>query len=266
MGKSVSEAEIKTYNERGYVVPNLRLPGEWIPKLDAAVERLIAANPEVRPERLVSVHIDRLNDEGVRGDATFFELATDPLIVDAVAAVMGPHVVLWGCQVFCKPPDDGMKVPMHQDGHYWPIEPLESCTAWVAIDDCSPDNGCLQVVPGSHKARRSFQHARSEEEGLVLNQYVEDPAVDLTTAEDVALRSGEFSLHDIHIIHGSNPNTSGRRRAGVAIRYMPGTSLMNRTSSRTGNSSGYMVNWATRPLWLLRGENRAGNDLDVGHH
>ena len=99
MGKSVSEAEIKTYNERGYVVPNLRLPGEWIPKLDAAVERLIAANPEVRPERLVSVHIDRLNDEGVRGDATFFELATDPLIVDAVAAVMGPHVVLWGCQV-----------------------------------------------------------------------------------------------------------------------------------------------------------------------
>ena len=120
-------------------------------------------------------------------------------------------------------------------------------------------------MPGSHKARRSFQHGVSKREGLVLNQYVDDPTVDLSMAEDVELRAGQFSLHDIHMIHGSNANRSGKRRAGVAIRYMPGTSLMNRESSLTGSSSGYMVNWRTRPLWLLRGENRAGNDLEVGH-
>ena len=265
MIQSVTEKEVETYNERGYVVPGIQLSADRIQELDAAVQRLIAKHPDVRPERLVSVHIDRMNDEGVRGDATFFELATDPIIVDAVEAVMGPDVVLWGCQVFCKPPSDGMEVPMHQDGHYWPIDPLESCTAWIALDDCTVENGCLRLVPGSHKARRSFQHGVSKREGLVLNQYVDDPTVDLSMAEDVELRAGQFSLHDIHMIHGSNANRSGKRRAGVAIRYMPGTSLMNRESSLTGSSSGYMVNWRTRPLWLLRGENRAGNDLEVGH-
>ena len=265
MIQSVTEREIATYNQRGYVVPDIQLSAERIEELDAAVHRLIANNPDVRPERLVSVHIDRMNDEGVRGDAAFFKLASDPLIVDAVLQVMGPDVVLWGCQVFCKPASDGMEVPMHQDGHYWPIDPLESCTAWVAIDDSTIENGCLRLVPGSHKARRSFQHGLSEREGLVLNQYVDDPEVDLSVAEDVELRAGQFSLHDIHMIHGSNANRSGKRRAGVAIRYMPGTSLMDRESSRTGSSSGYMVNWKTRPLWLLRGENRAGNDLEVGH-
>jgi ectoine hydroxylase-related dioxygenase (phytanoyl-CoA dioxygenase family) len=265
MIQSVTGKEVETYNERGYVVPSIQLSADRVQELDAAVQRLIAKNPDVRPERLVSVHIDRMNDEGVRGDATFFELATDPIIVDAVEKVMGPDVVLWGCQVFCKPPSDGMEVPMHQDGHYWPIDPLESCTAWIAIDDCTVENGCLRLVPGSHKARRSFQHGLSKREGLVLNQYVDDPKVDLSVAEDVELRAGQFSLHDIHMVHGSNANRSGKRRAGVAIRYMPGTSLMNRESSRTGSSSGYMVNWRTRPLWLLRGENRAGNDLKVGH-
>ena len=265
MIQSVTEREIATYNQRGFVVPDIQLSAERIGELDAAVHRLIANNPDVRPERLVSVHIDRMNDEGVRGDAAFFKLASDPLIVDAVSQVMGPDVVLWGCQVFCKPASDGMEVPMHQDGHYWPIDPLESCTAWIAIDDCTVENGCLRLVPGSHKARRSFQHGLSKREGLVLNQYVDDPKVDLSVAEDVELRAGQFSLHDIHMVHGSNANRSGKRRAGVAIRYMPGTSLMNRESSRTGSSSGYMVNWRTRPLWLLRGENRAGNDLEVGH-
>ena len=265
MIQSVTEREVDAYNQRGYVVPDIQLSAERIGELDAAVDRLIANNPDVRPERLVSVHIDRMNDEGVRGDAAFFKLASDPLIVDAVSQVMGPDVVLWGCQVFCKPASDGMEVPMHQDGHYWPIDPLESCTAWVAIDDSTIENGCLRLVPGSHKARRSFQHGLSEREGLVLNQYVDDPEVDLSMAEDVELRAGQFSLHDIHMIHGSNANRSGKRRAGVAIRYMPGTSLMDRESSRTGSSSGYMVNCKTRPLWLLRGENRAGNDLEVGH-
>ena len=97
------------------------------------------------------------------------------------------------------------------------------------------------------------------------NQHVDDPHVDINDAVDVDLRPGQFSLHDVYLVHGSNPNTSGERRAGVAIRYMPATSHFNRSLYDTSEGSGYLVNFATRPLWLLRGSDRNNNDFQIGH-
>jgi hypothetical protein len=75
-----------------------------------------------------------------------------------------------------------------------------------------------------------------------------------------------MSLHDVYMIHGSNPNRSPRRRAGVAIRYLPGTSVFERGLMETGAQAGYTVDFARRPLWLLSGKDRTGrNDFDVGH-
>ena len=68
------------------------------------------------------------------------------------------------------------------------------------------------------------------------------------------------------MVHGSNPNRSPKRRAGVAIRYMPATSHFNRELYAPGAGSGYLVDFSTRPLWLLRGEDRTGrNDFRIGH-
>ena len=53
--------------------------------------------------------------------------------------------------LFAKPAGTGRKVPWHQDGEYWPLKPLSTCTVWIAIDDSHQDNGCLNVIPGSHK-------------------------------------------------------------------------------------------------------------------
>ena len=148
---------------------------------------------------------------------------------------------------------------------YWPIQPLATCTAWVAIDHSTVENGCLRIVPGSHTGEHYYQHSKSDRENLVLNQHVDDPTAELESAIDLELEPGQFSLHDVYMIHGSNPNTSGKRRAGVAIRYMPATSHFNRELYATGDGSGYLVNFASRPLWLLRGTDRANNDFRVGH-
>ena len=72
-------------------------------------------------------------------------------------------------------------------------------------------------------------------------------------------------MHDIYLVHGSNPNHSPERRAGVAIRYMPATSLFDRSLIESSNSSGFTVDFSTRPLWLMRGRDRAGNDFSTGH-
>jgi chlorinating enzyme len=263
---SLSASELRHYQQQGFIVPQFRLSEERVGQLREALDRVIADNPDRRPEQLVSVHISGKNAEGVTGHDAFMQIAQDSEIVDMVSQVIGPDVILWGCQSFCKPAGDGMEVPWHQDGHYWPIRPLATCTVWIAIDDSVVENGCLRVVPGSHREQELFDHLKEDRDDIVLNQRVADGIFNESDAVDVELEAGQMSLHDVYMIHGSNPNRSTRRRAGLAIRYMPGTSLFDRNSSAAGTNAGYAVYFATRPIWLLRGEDRTGtNDFLVGH-
>jgi hypothetical protein len=263
--------EIDRYATQGYVVPAFTLPPPRVAALQAALEELLRRNPGVRPEKLVSAHVERAagaadNGEGVKGVADFLALGRDPDIVGLVSGLLGEDIILWGAHVFCKPAGEGYETPWHQDGHYWPIRPLATCTVWVAIEDSLVDNGCLRVVPGSHRARTLHEHLHEDRSDLTLNQRLAAGAFDEADAVDVELRAGQMSLHDVYMIHGANANRSPRRRTGVALRYMPATSLFDRSLRPVDGQSGVPVNFAQRPLWLVRGIDRAGNDFVTGHH
>src|SRR6478736_4495660 len=162
----LSPDEITRFRQQGWVKPSYRLPTERVDAMRSALDDLIARNPGVRPEKLVSAHIEGDNGEGVRGSAAFLELARDPAIVDLVSGVIGEDVILWGCHVFCKPPLDGYETPWHQDGHYWPIRPLATCTAWVALEASDRGNGCLRVIPGSHRGKQLHDHLHEDRSDL----------------------------------------------------------------------------------------------------
>jgi ectoine hydroxylase-related dioxygenase (phytanoyl-CoA dioxygenase family) len=264
--------EIAHYHREGYVVPHYALPAEQVATLRAALDELLRRNPGVRPEKLVSAHVDRGgtggvdNGEGVRGVAAFLQLARDPQLVELVADVIGDDVVLWGCHVFCKPAGEGYETPWHQDGHYWPIRPLATCTVWVALEDSDVGNGCLRVVPRSHAARQLHAHLHEDRTDLTLNQRIDPLGFDAATAVDLQLKPGQMSLHDVYMIHGAEANRSARRRTGVALRYMPSASLFDRSLRPVDGQSGVPVQFATRPIWLVRGVDRhGGNDFAVGH-
>ena len=89
----LSAEAIQQYQEEGYLIPDCQLPESRLTELMEAVERVLVTNPEVRPEKLVSVHISGLNQEGVRGDDAFMELAKDPMIVDCVEQLIGPDII-----------------------------------------------------------------------------------------------------------------------------------------------------------------------------
>jgi ectoine hydroxylase-related dioxygenase (phytanoyl-CoA dioxygenase family) len=261
----LSKDERNFYAREGYVVPAWRFPEKKIDEMRAALDRLIADNPGVRPEKLVSAHLEK-GSEGVKGSRAFLDLARDKELVELISDAIGADVILWGCQVFCKPGGDGLETPFHQDGHYWPIRPLATCTAWIALDPSKKENGCLRVVPGSHTGRKLFSHLREDRQDLVLTQRIKDPAFDESQAVELELEPGQMSLHDVYMIHGATVNRSPMRRAGVAIRYMPGTSVFERDLIKPNSSSGYLVDFSTRPLWLLRGEDKSGkNDFSIGH-
>ena len=80
----LSQSVINHYHDEGFLIPQMTLERSEIEELKHAVDRLLDANFGIRPEQLISLHIDRLNDEGVQGDRAFFELANHPKILDCV--------------------------------------------------------------------------------------------------------------------------------------------------------------------------------------
>jgi hypothetical protein len=246
----LSSAEIGQYRDQGYLIPGFRLAASKVERLRQSLERLILDNPDVRPEKLVSAHVvgadGGKNAEGVRGHQDFLDLAMDPDLLDLVEQVIGPDIILWGCHVFCKPAGDGMETPWHQDGQYWPIRPLANCTVWVAAGVTHP-------------------HLVEDRQDLVLNLRTVEDVFDAHQAVDLELQPGQMSMHDVHMIHGARVNRSNKRRAGVALRYLPGSSVFERAINPTDGKSGVPVAFATRPLWLLRGQDRTGrNDFKAG--
>jgi hypothetical protein len=261
--------EIQHYRREGWVVPRYRLPAASVARMVDALEQLLRDNPGVRPEKLVSAHVEGNasgdNGEGVRGSRAFLDLARNPEIVELVSGVLGEDVILWGCHVFCKPAVEGYETPWHQDGHYWPIRPLANCTAWVALEPSTLENGCLRVIPRSHAGKQLHEHLHEDRTDLTLNQRM--PDVDESAAVDIELEPGQMSLHDVYMIHGARANTSGKRRTGAALRYMPATSVFERDLRPADGKTGVPVNFARRPLWLVKGMDRSGrNDFKVGHH
>ena len=82
--------------------------------------------------------------------ARIYDLVAHPKIVGPVADLLGSNVVAWGAHFFCKLPNDGKRVPWHQDALYWPITPTRTVTAWLAVDDAEPENANMRFIPRSH--------------------------------------------------------------------------------------------------------------------
>jgi ectoine hydroxylase-related dioxygenase (phytanoyl-CoA dioxygenase family) len=124
----------------------------------------------------------------------------------------------------------------------------------------------LRVIPASHRDHVLHEHLHEDRQDLVLNQRMAAGTFDEDQAVDLELQPGQMSMHDVYMIHGAKANTSTQRRTGVALRFMPGSSLFDRDLRPMDGKTGVPVSFGTRPLWLLRGEDRTGrNDFQVGH-
>lgn len=263
----LSPAEIADYERDGQVTPAWRLPHDLLHGMRAALSRLLELSVGTRPDFIPLPHVPAADMPAARLAVAreFHGFVSHPDLLDLVEPLIGPDMVMWASALFCKPAQQGLEVPWHQDGQYWPIRPRATVTAWIALDDVDAGNGCMRVVPGSHRAGE-FSHVVSDREDLVLNNVLEDPRLDLASSRNIELEAGQVSLHDVNIVHGSQPNTSGRRRAGFAIRYMPSSSLYDRTIDPGRASATVSLDFATRPIWLVRGVDRhGGNDFKIGH-
>jgi non-haem Fe2+, alpha-ketoglutarate-dependent halogenase len=171
-----------------------------------------------------------------------YRLVTHDALLDAVEDIIGQDILVDATLVFCKPPQDSSYVSWHQDSVYsgWHLTP--STSAWIALTPSTTDNGCMRVIPGSHKGGL-LDHANVPEAPNLLRRGERvNIAVDESQATDVVLQPGEMSFHHSTIIHGSNPNRSNEPRIGFIVRFV---------TSRIANRD--------RPLLRVRGK------ADCGH-
>lgn len=148
-------------------------------------------------------------------------LVRHPGILDAVEDLIGPDILCWTTNFFIKEPRDPAFVSWHQDSTYWGLEPHDVVTAWLALSDAPVESGAMKFLPGSH-LRDQIPHRDTFHKHNLLTRGQEIAVeVDERQAIDVPLAAGEMSLHHIRLVHGSKPNTTGDRRIGLAIRYIP---------------------------------------------
>ncbi len=250
----LSEAEVERYHEDGYVIPEYRLSKETLQDVRADYDRLLARHPEFRD------YCPTL----LRYDLSFLNYARDPNILDMVAQVIGPDIILWNSSFFAKPAVNGKKTPWHQDGEYWPLRPLATCTVWLAIDDATLENGCLKFMPGSHKRKELRPHRTNNDPNFTLHQELLETEYDDDKAVPLELEAGQMSLHDVYLLHGSEANDSGKPRRGMTMRFMPGTSVFDREKARQLTRDLGVVDHSDRTIYLMRGKDKTGeNDFGM---
>ena len=149
------------------------------------------------------------------------ELVHHPVILDAIEDVIGPDILCWTTNFFIKEANSPGFVSWHQDSTYWGLEPDDVITAWVAFTEVTPENGYMQVIPGSHKINQLTHVDTFHKDNLLSRGQEIAVEVDKSKAVGLALHAGEMSLHHIKLVHGSDANRSNDRRIGLAIRFIP---------------------------------------------
>lgn len=224
----LSEEQLERYERDGVLFPITVFSEAEASALRSAIESIAANSGVGLLKRLDGLHL-------------FFDwayrLVTQDSLLNPIADILGDEILIDGTLVFYKPPHDPGYVSWHQDSVYsgWHLSP--STSAWIALTPSHQGNGCMRVIPGTHK-QGSLDHDIIRDDPNILNRRGErvKMAVDESHAVDVVLRPGEMSLHQSTIIHGSNPNTSDEPRMGFIVRF-----VTNQISARE------------RPLLRVRG-------------
>lgn len=209
--KHQASAMRRRYDADGYAVFRNVIDSGLIATASAHVEWLQGRHPELRGEHL--------GHELVGDDPFWLRLVSDDRLLDIAEQFIGPNIALFASHYISKPPFAGQAVLWHQDGSYWPLEPMDVVTLWLSVDHSTPENGCVRVIPGSHRMELHDLRAVTEVDNVLGSETAAQ--VDESAAVDIILRPGDVEVHHPNILHASNANVSPYRRCGLTIRYIP---------------------------------------------
>ena len=148
--KCLTEAERRQYADDGIVFPIRVLSPDEAQRFRAACDELenrLGGKPRTVDVRQMHLHLPWA-----------YELATHPRVLDAVEDVLGPDLLIWATELFAKHPgDEAVAIGWHQDRPYMGFEAGATTSAWIALADSVPANGCMRRSPVPDVTRRVGQ-------------------------------------------------------------------------------------------------------------
>lgn len=210
---------LREYHKNGFTIFRNVINDDLLQEIHQHLVWLRKKFPEFRPEHY--------HHPLMRDDAFWVRVVTDSRLLDIAELFLSPNLSCFTAHYICKPPYDGQAVLWHQDGAYWKLEPMQAATLWLAVDESTPENGCLRMIPGTHNLPLHKITVRNDVPNM-LSSTIDYNLFDPAEAVDVVLQPGDVSVHHPHIIHGSEPNISAKRRCGLDLGYMDtSTSISN---------------------------------------
>jgi ectoine hydroxylase-related dioxygenase (phytanoyl-CoA dioxygenase family) len=236
----LTEAERAEYDEQGF----LRLAGFADADLCARMlDRVVAiTHAHAGGERAPGFVLAEANLAGRAGnpedvaskvfrlhrDTVFAEFAHSRPLTELLADLVGPDIDCFLSQFIFKNPG-AWGQPWHQDSYYFPFDPPRPITGvWLAVSEATLENGCLHVLPGSH---REPVHDHEPDRRPNANYgYVEIVDHDMSDAVPVLMQPGDLLLFDSHLMHRSTDNESAGVRAAMVYHYASAGTVDRRDS------------------------------------
>lgn len=149
------------------------------------------------------------------------ELVRHARILDCVQDLIGPDIMVFHTTVWLKEARSETFVPWHQDATYFGLAPFEHVTAWVALTDSTPQNGCVQIIPASHTTGQRPHFDQPDPRAMLSRGQTLADSVEEDRAINLVLRAGDVSFHHTLSFHRSGINQTDTRRIGIGISYIP---------------------------------------------
>jgi ectoine hydroxylase-related dioxygenase (phytanoyl-CoA dioxygenase family) len=217
MNPTLTSEQLRAYYEQGYfILENLFSTGE-MDELALHIEAYQRRHEETirssggaegisRADEITFTAFLAEQDDAIRAFVKRSEF------VAITTQILGPDVDLYWNQSVFKGPDGRAQFPWHQDDGYTPVDPSPYLTLWLALNDATPENGCISVLPGSHK-RGLMPHERT---AIGLSCHSLD---DADQGVLVPVKAGSVAVFQSLTMHKSGVNRSSGIRKAYVIQY-----------------------------------------------
>ncbi len=223
----LTQAQRESYFEKGYVLVENVVPDEWIERLRDVTNEFVERSREITESDAVwdlepdhtaeSPRLRRLTSP-VEQHAAYWEFASDSIVADVAADVVGPHVKFHHSKLNFKWAEGGEEVKWHQDVQFWPHTNYSPATIGTLLYDCGPDQGPLGGLPGSHNGPLFDLYNDDGTWNGALSD-ADAASLDLENVEYMTGPAGSLTIHNCRTVHGSPPNQSDTGRPLLLYAY-----------------------------------------------
>lgn len=213
----MSQEEIDTCEAE---ITRLHELGAELKAKDDPVAKQFQLEPYAKAEEQDGLPVLRKIEQTSDLSDVFKSLSEHPKLIETVRDLLGDDLLLFRSTLMLKPAHHGSAHAFHQDSAYWPMDPPSLVTVSIALTDSTSENGCIQVIPESHKWGLQQWGRIWRDEG---EKMTDRDDVDTSTAIEVPLKVGSALMFHSLVAHGSGANKTSKARHTALYAYFPPT-------------------------------------------